>query len=351
MRVRRALLSLLLLPTLAARNAAQNTEEKSLAGLLSAASARNTLLAADLPPWHLRAAYQAFGEDGKAEGQGVFEEFHAGPKKDRVGYTSPVFTQTDYLLASGHLRAGNPRWAGLAEQLVRHNLVHPMPNPGVLAGAVLSRGQMEVGGKPLACIAITLPGAEKNQEAQPAQPFYCFDEQDAAPGPVLRAAGSAGHAFETAYDQPIEFHGHTVARAIHVRRAGKPFLDIHIDTLEPIEAAQDAVFEPPADAAAPPPQRVRISAALAQAYLREGAAPSYPLLSEHARIEGTVVIQALIGVNGRPLQTTIVSTPSKDLATSAIDAIRQWTYRPYLVNGEPAEIVTEIKMQFRLPKK
>ncbi len=349
MRTRRALLPLLLLPTLGA----QNTEEKSLAGLLSAASARNTLLAADLPPWHLRAGYQAFGEDGKPEAQGVFEEFHAGPKKDRVGYTSPVFTQTDYLLASGHLRAGNPRWAGLVEQLVRHNLVHPMPNPGVLGGAVLSRGQMEASGKPLSCIAITLPAAAERD--QPAQPFYCFDEQNAAPGPVLspvlRAAGSAGHAFETAYDQPVEFHGHTVARLVHVRRAGKPFLDIHVETLETIEGAQDAVFEPPADAAAPPPQRVRISAALAQAYLREGAAPSYPLLSEHARIEGTVVIQALIGINGRPLQTTVVSTPSKDLATSAIDAIRQWTYRPYLVNGEPAEMVTEIKMQFRLPKK
>ncbi len=348
MRLRRALLPLLLMPAAQA----QNTEQQSLAGLLSAASKRNTLLAPDLQPWHLRATYQIFNEDGKPLEQGTYEEFHAGPKRDRVSYASPSFTQTDYLLENGHLRAGNPRWAGLAEQLVRHNLVHPMPNPGVLAGAALSRGKMEAGGKTLSCIAITLPAAAERD--QPAQPFYCFDDPSGPAGtigPVLRVAGSAGHTYETTYDQPAELQGHTAARRIHVERAGKPFLDIRIEALNPMQGSEDALFEPPPDAAKPPPQRVRISAALAQAYLREGAAPSYPLLSEHARIEGVVVIGALIGVNGRPLETTVVSTPSKDLATSAIDAIRQWTYRPYLVNGEPAEMVTEIKMQFRLPKK
>ena len=197
---------------------------------------------------------------------------------------------------------------------------------------------------------VSVPPAEPPAQL-PAQPSYCFDGQEGEARSALRFASSAGHAYETTYDGPFYFEGHTVAREIHVQHAGRPFLAIHLETLALLTDAEESLFTPPPDAAKPPPQRIRISAALAQAYLREGATPSYPLLSEHAGIQGVVVIEALIGVTGRVLQTTVVSTPSKDLAASAIDAIRQWTYRPYVFNGEPAEMVAEIKMQFHLPKR
>ncbi len=315
---------------------------------MAAASANNGLLLPDAQPWHLRASYQTYDEAGKAKEQGIFEEYWVNPKKDRVGYTSDSFTQTDYLLESGHFRAGTPRWAGLDEQLVRHSLVHPMPNPSAVANASYEREDLHIGAEAFSCVTVSVPVSGEGAEPLPSRPVYCFDRDSEKP--VLRFEESAGDGYETHFNNPAQFGGRMIARDIRISHAGKPFLALHVQTLEPLQPG-DAVFEPPTDAVKPPPQRIRISASLAQTYLVQGVAPDYPLLAEHAGVQGTVVLQVLIGADGRVLQSNVVSAPSKDLGMAGVDAVRRWTYRPYRANGEALEVVTEVKMQFHIPKK
>jgi protein TonB len=73
----------------------------------------------------------------------------------------------------------------------------------------------------------------------------------------------------------------------------------------------------------------------------------YPPLARQARIQGPVQLRAIISKAGTIERLAVVSGHPM-LAGSAIDAVRQWRYRPYLLNDEPVEIETEITVNFVL---
>lgn len=75
--------------------------------------------------------------------------------------------------------------------------------------------------------------------------------------------------------------------------------------------------------------------------------PIYPALARQARIQGAVQLRAVISKTGT-IERLAVENGHLMLAGSAIDAVRQWRYRPYLLNDEPVEIETEITVNFVL---
>jgi periplasmic protein TonB len=102
-----------------------------------------------------------------------------------------------------------------------------------------------------------------------------------------------------------------------------------------------------ASAPAPAPKRVRIPARTAEANLVYDVAPKYPPEAGRARIAGTVVLMAVIGKDGT-VQEVRVQSGLPVLAQAAIDAVKQWRYRPYLLNGEPVEVDSQITINFNL---
>jgi TonB family protein len=99
--------------------------------------------------------------------------------------------------------------------------------------------------------------------------------------------------------------------------------------------------------AAPVPQRIKVSQGVTQGLLVRQVKPQYPTMARETRVEGDVVLAAVIGKDGTVRDLKAVSGPAM-LIASAIHAVRQWRYKPYLLNGEPVEVETEIKLQFRL---
>lgn len=79
-------------------------------------------------------------------------------------------------------------------------------------------------------------------------------------------------------------------------------------------------------------------------------APVYPPFVKAARVQGTVIIDATIGKDGRMENVEAVSGPVM-LRQSAMDAVKQWTYKPYLLNGSPVEVTTKINVIFTLGDK
>ncbi len=95
------------------------------------------------------------------------------------------------------------------------------------------------------------------------------------------------------------------------------------------------------------PQRVRVSQGVSQGLLVKKVQPNYPPLARQARIQGTVVLRAVISKDGAIEGLTLVSGHPM-LAPAAIEAVKQWKYRPYLLNGEPVEVDTEVLVNFTL---
>ena len=76
--------------------------------------------------------------------------------------------------------------------------------------------------------------------------------------------------------------------------------------------------------------------------------PVYPAEGRLQHVEGAVVLDALVGEDGRVKQVRVTSG-SPTLARAAMDAVRQWRYEPYLLNGRPVALHNQITIQFKLP--
>jgi protein TonB len=75
--------------------------------------------------------------------------------------------------------------------------------------------------------------------------------------------------------------------------------------------------------------------------------PTYPALARQARIQGTVVLQAVISKEGA-IENLKVLSGHPMLVPAAIDAVKQWKYKPYILNGEPVEVDTQVTVNFTL---
>lgn len=95
------------------------------------------------------------------------------------------------------------------------------------------------------------------------------------------------------------------------------------------------------------PQRIRVSQGVTQGLLIRQVKPQYPSMAREMRIQGDVVLDAIIDGDGVVRDLKAVSGPAI-LVAPAIQAVRQWRYKPYLLNGQPVEVETQIKLQFRL---
>jgi len=103
--------------------------------------------------------------------------------------------------------------------------------------------------------------------------------------------------------------------------------------------------------APPPPKptqtRIRQGGAVQNAMLINRVQPQYPPLARQTRISGTVRLHAIISKDGSVQQLEVLSGHPL-LVQAALDAVRQWKYRPTLLNGEPVEVDTTIDVIFSL---
>jgi len=95
------------------------------------------------------------------------------------------------------------------------------------------------------------------------------------------------------------------------------------------------------------PQRVRISQGVTRGLLVQKVEPQYPTLARAARVQGDVVLSAVIDTNGQITNLQLVSGHPM-LVPAAIAAVKQWRYKPYLLNGQPVEVETTITVIFSL---
>jgi len=95
------------------------------------------------------------------------------------------------------------------------------------------------------------------------------------------------------------------------------------------------------------PQRVRVSTGVATGLLLRKVQPSYPPLAKAARIQGHVLLQAEISKDGTIQNLQLISGHPM-LAPAAIEAVKQWRYKPYLLNGEPVAVETQVDVIFSL---
>ena len=308
--------------------------------LMLLAAKTNGLTGPDVQPWHLKATYKVLDETGKITDRGTYEEFWASPAKYRRTFTGTTFTQTEYGTGSGILHAGERLSLPYLVADLHREFVNPFSNQFML---VLRMGflafdseKREIDGEKATCLSSAdLPDPALS---------YCFSLDK----PVIAATISKAESLQVLHRHPIVIQNRFVPGDLQIIREGKTILSAHIESLEMLGTINEIDFAPTADAVELP-RRISISPGVAGAMIQSSSPPIYPPEAKAAGITGTVVLQAVIGVKGLVTELQVVSGPAA-LQQAAMDAVRNWQYRPYLLNGEPVEVSTRINVVFTLSR-
>jgi protein TonB len=116
-----------------------------------------------------------------------------------------------------------------------------------------------------------------------------------------------------------------------VRAAAQPPLEIHTDP--PVVASNAA-------------ERARVST-VAASVVTESVRPDYPMLARQMKVQGSVVLQALVGRDGMIQDLQVLSGPPI-LSTAAREAVRQWHFKPHYLGNQTVETETRITVNFTI---
>jgi protein TonB len=183
----------------------------------------------------------------------------------------------------------------------------------------------------------------KNASGNPSGVTYCLDVQL----PVLRGTAAPEGLERTARNGYVSFQGHYIAQDLQILYSSKESLTAHLDSIESLTTIDEAVFAPPSNAI---PRSITsgvkiVTGATSVGFLIKKVDPIYPQSALIYHASGTVVIQTTIGKDGHTHDLHAISGPS-ELQQAALDAVKQWVYRPYLLNNEPVEVQTTVSIVF-----
>ncbi len=301
----------------------------------------NTLQAEGSRPFHLKMDFQVFDLKGKPAEQGTIEYWWAGPDGFHLDVTAPS-------LGTVH----NSRLDGLTSPLARRTLylatqlLDAARSPG--SGLGLPRAQVEseqrtMGSSSLTCLHPAVP----SDHMQPLLPIQvCADAQTGTirlvetPEYVIvrNRLGNFGLTC-VALDLSIEW-GHVAS------------IKGQITALKSFRGA-DATTElekpkTPEETKASPPGSIRLAGGVIAGNKIGGPRPEYPPAARQMGVSGTVVLIAEITKEGTVASLFPLSSPNASLTMAATNAVSEWTYKPYLLNGSPVSVTTTITVNFNL---
>jgi len=287
--------------------------------------------------WYVMADFQTFDADGKPKDKGTFEEWWAGPEKYKISYTSSDFNQVLYHEGGKSLVTGDKGMAPLPELMAKKNLFDPLPEETEVQKNEYVEKNFDENTK--SGKKVELRCIQEKTKYSPAR-SNCFGQD----GPYLRVESSGGGLL-VVFNNIVKADGHYIAKQINVLNSGLAILNLNVTALEFPTDIADAMFVPPPSAVAA--QVFWGDPSVVAGKKIGGDDPHYPVNAKIDRIQGTVILSARINKAGTIDDLQVVSGPQA-LRKSSFDAVKTWKYKPYLLNGEPVEVQTQINVIYTL---
>jgi len=316
--------------------------------LLAAAEPFYNFNSPELKPWHLKATYQLYDDKGKPTEQGTYEYWWASPQVYRSTWTRAGTSRSIWHTADGKIAATQ---AGerlkYFEKDLPNALFSPLPNASGLDPAKIELDSriLKLGQTKFPCVMLVPKAVEANASG-PARigeySTYCFSQQIAA----LRVTYRFGQV-TTVFDRTAKMQNRFLPLTLQVLDGERKLFSANVETVNGMSSS-DSVLVPAKDAQILDTEKQRLDEKVTQGSLVKKLMPSYPLAAKNDREQGTVVLDATIGTDGKVHDPEVVVSPWPYLTSAAIDAVSQWRYKPYVVDGNPVEVETTITVIFAL---
>jgi periplasmic protein TonB len=245
---------------------------------------------------------------------------------------------------------GGPLWqkreAGMFEDATFESMgrIHTQSRSWMLATLALNGGMLA------ALVLFPLLHPEALQRAKDWMPLTIPEQR--MPAPVRVRETNASAPTPTAIDRALQPPRLVPSRIDMSRDTAPPATGTMVQLGDETTGPGDAngVFqrggEMPVVRSAPR-GAMRVSSSLVEGLLVRKTLPVYPPIARTMHMQGTVVLQATISTTGTIEHLHVVSGPAM-LQQAALDAVKRWVYRPYILNGKPVEVETTVQVEFRL---
>lgn len=303
---------------------------------------------AALKPWHLKATYEIYDESSTPKSQGTFEHWWASPQVYRNSWTRPGAVHNDWHTADGKHAYRGDGVLDYFEYALQSAILSPLPGPAELDSSKyrLERESLKLGALSLQCVMV-IPLMPQHGRIQQVPlglfPTYCFS----AGTPILRIEYSWG-SLVMAFDRIAKVQGRYLARQISIYEGKRKILTASVDDVTGIAPDDPALTLPPDVSSSSASEKVQLVSGVTVGMVLKKQAPVYPQDAKDARISGKVVLQATIGRDGGVHELHVVDAPWPSLVASALWSVSQWRYKPYILNGEPVEVETQINVIYTL---
>ena len=290
-------------------------------------------------PWHLKMQVTLYPKNAKSSEEGTIERWQDGDDSRTVftfGNSSRTTLQRNGK-SYGETQGENISDAATA---TLEAVLHPGPYPTAIAGTSPEIRKKNFGKANLDCIMLSRPMPRVAFAPLGLFPTYCLSDGD-----HLNVSYNFG-SWTVIRNQLGKFADHEIATKLSIMAGEQLLARGDVVELSSFTPKPDE-FEPSSELAA-----TAISTSVAGGVMTNskvsGSAPVYPTSARTNHISGTVVLEALVGTDGRIHELSPVSAPDPDLAISAISAVRDWRYKPYLLNGVPVDVNTTITVNYHL---
>jgi TonB family protein len=285
-------------------------------------------------PFHLGMTFQLYDLKGKPTGTGSFETWWPGVGGRRTLVKLAGLNEDGS--APDGADAATVRYGYLVNQLIE-SAIHPVPtmeSPGGTVTKPFTYGKIK-----LEC---TGPKASPT-EAMNAQPATVCAAPDTTDVLVLHGLGGQ---LQMLRPKTGKFHDTFVALELRIYYLGMEAIEGKTTTLQ---ASGPAVLQEETPAGKTPgPSVVRTSGGVISGHRIKFVGPSYPMEAKISHLSGTVLLNAVIGKDGVIRRLVPLASTDSMFTDSAMQAVRQWRYSPYLLNGEPTEVDTTITVNYAL---
>jgi len=300
-------------------------------------SAATSLERDGITPWHLHMTFDLYDLQGKKAESGTIEEWWTSPGNSKLVVTSPSYNLPSPDGQSSATANHANREAYLIRTLL-NQVINPIPRYGDYSGLTVKEYERAFGQTKLSCLTVQRADVVSTAANVPAAAQYCVEPNT----DELRVAFETGQA-AAVRNQLIIFRGIELARENQLSYGGRPAITGHI---EQVESYTPDATEPSSESDVES-QPVIPGVVLAGKILRSEQ-PVYPISAKMKHIGGSVVLCAIISRQGTISSLDVVSSPDDSLSKSAVDAVKHWTYQPYLLNGQPTEVDTTITVNYNL---
>jgi TonB family protein len=298
----------------------------------------NSLDVAGKSPFHLKVSFQVYTLDGKPSDTGTVEEWWAAPGASRTTITAASLKSTDPLPFDGALGM-DPREKYLIQRLLDAEL-HPLAEGIAGNTKEIKAVNRDFDKVTLSCITLA-----KNDPAGSGRPpeSFCVDPKDDA----LRIQFEPG-ASTTVRNGVATFSGTYVSLNLQIAFGSHPAITGKVTTLQVFDPASAAVTLP--KPGPPPEDGGNGRGGVVVGRVLHKSPPLYPEMAKENHVSGSVLLHAVISKQGSVKDMFVIASSSPMLTQAAMDAVRDWTYSPYLLNGQPTEVDTVVQVNFNFGK-